>query len=258
MTKRKSPSYLAQLANPRTGVLRKAALQVLQLSSEMADATFPDERNDASERYLNLDCVSCDAKMDRATLYCSDYCQQLAGTVRYVRKAVAERRVVRTDVQEGIGMRLLMLTGGGYATKMRALSKRQREAIFARDHFKCKLCGGDATEIDHIAGDSSSPNNLRALCKDCNGGAAVGTARIITRDGNPEEWKRIQQMYEHIAQRIAAPRPLRFCDNYVLWNKAQGAIRGARRKLLRDIEAQDDTDFEDVDDYLYNAMQKDD
>lgn len=261
MTKRKPQTFLSALSNPRIGPLRRCALQLLQLAHEMERGTFPEVRNDKMERLPSLDCVSCDVELNEAAhsaLYCSVHCQYLAGTVRYVRKKIAEGQVYRVDVQEGIGMRLIQGAGGGYPAKERKLSSKQRSAIFARDNHTCKLCGGKATDIDHIKGDSSDPSNLRALCGDCNTNAAVENIRAISPDTDPEEFQRIEEMYEHMAQRIAAPQPLRFCDDYVHWNKTQGAIRGARGKLMREARDEAESDFEDVDDYLFNAMQKDD
>jgi 5-methylcytosine-specific restriction endonuclease McrA len=258
MAKRKAADYLSALDNLKLEPSRRAALQLLQLAREMESGTFPEVRDDTTERFSTLDCVNCDNKINNAALYCGQFCQQMAQIVRYVRKAVAEGRVTKPDIQEGIGMFLLHLYAGGYATKERTLSAEQRTAIFKRDGYKCRLCGDTATEIDHVAGNSSDPSNLRALCKPCNGAAAWQNARTVTLEGNPDEWHRIHEMQNLMAQRIAAPQPLRSCDNYELWHKTQGSMRGARAKLLRELEEQADSEFEDVDSYLYNAMQKDD
>ena len=153
---------------------------------------------------------------------------------------------------------MLHLHAGGYATKERTLSAEQRTAILKCDGYKCRLCGDTATEIDHVKGHSSDPSNLRALSKSCNGAAAWQNAQTVTLEGNPDEWHRIHEMQKLMAQRIAAPQALRFCDNYELWNKTQGSMRAARAKLLRELEEQAESEFEDVDSYLCNAMQKDD
>jgi 5-methylcytosine-specific restriction protein A len=46
-----------------------------------------------------------------------------------------------------------------------------RSIILARDRYACQLCGGTATEVDHIRrvadGGSDHPSNLRALCHTC-------------------------------------------------------------------------------------------
>jgi hypothetical protein len=213
MTKKRSVDYLSALNKPGLEVPRRMALQLLQLTREMEGGHFPDARDDAGERFFKLDCVNCDAKISNAGLYCGELCQQTAITVRYVRKAIADGRIVKPDIQNAIGMLLLHLYGGGYPSKKRKLSADQRMAILERDDYTCALCGAAATEIDHIAGSSSASSNLRALCKPCNVATAWQNARTVTPDENLDEWLRITEFERGLAQRISAPQPLRFCDN---------------------------------------------
>jgi 5-methylcytosine-specific restriction endonuclease McrA len=46
-----------------------------------------------------------------------------------------------------------------------------RASILARDGWTCQLCGGRATDVDHIvprsAGGTDDPANLRSLCGPC-------------------------------------------------------------------------------------------
>lgn len=58
-----------------------------------------------------------------------------------------------------------------------------------------------------------------------------------------------------MAKRIAAPSPTFLCDAE-LWNKCQSGISGARRRLLRELEEEEDSEFEDVDGYLYDSCRK--
>ena len=150
MVKHRWRSYKAALASPRTSVLRLPGLRVLELARNMDGGLFPESLQDAEGRYVKLDCVNCDKKLRHAKLYCGDYCQQFAITVRYARKAIDEGRIIKSDVQEGIGMRMLMLSGGGYPTDKRALTKQEREAILIRDRRKCQECGRKATQVDQI------------------------------------------------------------------------------------------------------------
>jgi 5-methylcytosine-specific restriction protein A len=50
--------------------------------------------------------------------------------------------------------------------------RKLRAQILARDRYRCQLCGGLATHVDHIrpwsAGGSSHPANLQSLCERCN------------------------------------------------------------------------------------------
>ena len=70
-------------------------------------------------------------------------------------------------------------------------------------------------------------------------------------------------MLSEMAQRIAAPMPVFLCDDHEQWRKCFAGIVGARRRLSRLLSEQpaeegDDEEFEDVDGYLYESMQKDD
>lgn len=50
-------------------------------------------------------------------------------------------------------------------------SATERRAVLRRDRFKCYLCGGQATQADHIIpqaeGGSHSPENAGAICAPC-------------------------------------------------------------------------------------------
>lgn len=49
---------------------------------------------------------------------------------------------------------------------------RARAFVLARDHHRCRKCGGTATHVDHVwpraLGGASTPENLQALCRPCN------------------------------------------------------------------------------------------
>lgn len=61
-----------------------------------------------------------------------------------------------------------------------SINNKLRYEILARDGFRCKTCGRTPDEIDvvlevdHIVpaslGGTNDPENLRVLCRDCNGG----------------------------------------------------------------------------------------
>jgi 5-methylcytosine-specific restriction endonuclease McrA len=60
-----------------------------------------------------------------------------------------------------------------------------RFAILDRDHFLCRYCGAEATEVDHVCpwtrGGPTLPFNLVAACRSCNRQKGERT---------PEEWRR--------------------------------------------------------------------
>lgn len=52
--------------------------------------------------------------------------------------------------------------------------RKIRAQILALDAYTCRMCGGTATEVDHIMrvidGGTDHPSNLRSLCHDCHAG----------------------------------------------------------------------------------------
>jgi 5-methylcytosine-specific restriction enzyme A len=61
---------------------------------------------------------------------------------------------------------------GGRRGSTRAWRKT-RARVLARDGYECQLCGGLASDVDHIRpvgmGGSDDPGNLRGLCANCHG-----------------------------------------------------------------------------------------
>lgn len=136
------------------------------------------------------------------------------------------------DQQDAIGAKLLMIAGGGYPTKRRALESAERKAIFERDNWRCQLCGAPATDIDHITSSSSHPSNLRAVCNSCNVAEAFKNARVITRKSDPEEWARLKKLYRELSMRVVAPIALLVCDDDLTWDSLWRGILAARRTAV--------------------------
>ena len=260
---RKQKHYLDALEDPLLPEDRRIALQFMSEVdlARLAKELLPTPGDFAKEEVdckRNFRCVNCNIILNRASLYCDELCRQLVQTVRLIRKAEADQRIIRPDVQEGIGIRLFMLTGGGYPDKERSLSMETRKIILERDKYICQICGKPADQVDHIAGSSSDAENLRVLCGVCNRAEAFNNKREATE----EEAKGIREMFADMALRVAAPQPAFLRDDPERWGKCWRGILGARRILFRELEHEqdndDDDEFEDVDSYLYNAMQKDD
>jgi hypothetical protein len=176
-------------------------------------------------------CQNCDKELPqeralRGTLFCSEKCQQTAEIVRYGRAILRDGRYKRDPlVRQAIDTRIAIILGGGYPKKARTISHEQREAIFTRDGRRCRLCGAPATDIDHIAGSSSDPENLQALCKPCN----MAKARANFRSATPEEATEGKAIWA----RIIAKRPVRLCDDEEKWAELWRAIAQAQRTFAR-------------------------
>ncbi|MGN6216333.1 MAG: HNH endonuclease [Solirubrobacterales bacterium] len=75
-----------------------------------------------------------------------------------------------------------------------------RGAVLHRDQWRCRYCGGEATEVDHVdpraRGGATTPANLVAACRPCNKAKGIRT---------PAEWRRDQTL----TRLMARPRPCR-------------------------------------------------
>ena len=207
-----------------------------------------------------LACVNCGDAVTSASsiIYCGEFCQQMAGTVRYVRKAAGGGRFGEDEFLVGLGQRLVALLKGGYPARARFLNPAQREAVFERDGRICQLCGNPAEQVDHISGNSSNLSNLRAACRSCNRLLAMTAPREPTRQEHAELLERAGNVCSDLAVRVAALAPSRCCDDHERWQAAEPGIRSARRKRMQEMEEAAETDFEDVDGYLWDSMQKED
>ena len=186
-----------------------------------------------------LKCVNCDNEIDvrdssnfKSAIYCSEYCQQEAGTIRYVRRAIADERESLYEFRMGLNDRLIHMPTGGYAAKERRLSKKVRVAIFERDNNICRICRKrSAEQVDHIKGSSNDPANLQAICVTCHRMKTNSNARLATG----KELTRILRLYEAMAVRIAAPTPSKACDDHAHWQKTEPKLRGIRKKMINTV-----------------------
>lgn len=172
-------------------------------------------------------CQNCDVSLSlqqmlHRSLYCGEKCQRTAETVRYARRTLRDGRYERDPlVRQVIDERIAHIMGGGYPKKARSLTREQREAIFERDGWRCRLCGAPATEIDHIAGSSSDPENLQALCSPCHHDKTVATFRPAT----PEEAVEGKAIWT----RITVRRPIRLCDDEKNWDEIRKILAREQR-----------------------------
>lgn len=231
-------NYLDALDDPMLEPGRRLALILLSYIRDIEamnvfDNTEPISFDlEASSLSSALNCVNCGKGIDpegSSSIYCSEYCQQIAGTIRYVRRARANHREPEIEFQIGLDDRLNLLPSGGYPTRNRLLSKELRETIFKRDNHICCICKKkEAQQIDHIKGSSNDPTNLQAVCSDCNREKAF----LNQRPATPEEKEAIEKLYINLASRIAYLLPSLACDDHERWQKAEPKIRASRRKIM--------------------------
>lgn len=185
---------------------------------------------------LKLQCANCYAPLMApsdlsitARIFCSEKCQQEAKFVRYVRSTLRDGRFERNDVQEAIGVKAVMVLGGGYPTRARSISKTRRAEVFARDGSVCQLCGAPGNEIDHITGSSADLENLRVLCGDCNKGRL-----IVTTDDGAEAVIDPLDFPSSIIARILSSIPAQMCDDENAWASSWRALASSvKREWMR-------------------------
>lgn len=241
----------------------------------------------------DLICASCTRPAEQHGLFCDYFCKQMAKAVRSARKSIANGRFNDDFYQIGLEQKIKSLVDGGYPERERRLPKARRQAIFQRDNYKCQLCPSEATEIDHICGNSSDPCNLRAICGTCNRMLAMRGDEDATDEERLDFFDEAHGVIGELALRIASPLPLLSCDNHELWNAAQTSVRRQRRLLYEEplqlkptivrksrpakhvksvvaavwdnrdkkstcLDSEDDSEWEDVNGYLGRVTREDD
>lgn len=175
-------------------------------------------------------CANCDSRCG-PTLYCSAPCKQAASTIRYARRVIRDGRI-RDDpsVAEAIQVRVAFVLAGGYPERERRLSPDTRRAVVERDGGLCRTCGKPGTEVDHIAGNSSSLDNLQLLCNRCH----MAKTQANLKPVDPEDTKTMNRLNE-VRRRIAAAPPERACDDDRKWPHIwRDLLRHARESANRD------------------------
>jgi hypothetical protein len=143
--------------------------------------------------------------------YCSMRCKGEAKAVRYARAKLVQHgvrqiRALPSDLGDAAKMKIAHTIGGGYDDSARRVPAGTKRAIWERDSSTCTQCGAPATQIDHIAGPSSDPSNLRLLCSACHTAVTSSHFRSV-EPGTAEAAKALE-----LLGRIAAARPKRACD----------------------------------------------
>ena len=93
-------------------------------------------------------CPNCGApSLSPRSLFCGERCRQIAELVRYARRKLAEGTYDRPDIAEAIHIRGgLLLAGGFYDKRGRAVSEQRRQELLLRSNGLCENCGQQFTE----------------------------------------------------------------------------------------------------------------
>lgn len=172
-------------------------------------------------------CANCDKPVADAQLFCVPLCRDEAKYVRYYRARIADDSFIYADIQEALKIKLAHILAGGYNARLRQLSLDLRRAVFERDNFRCRKCGGPGTEVDHVHGPSSELSNLQLLCSDCHRQKTMRSFQRISRKTHPDEWAKAVAL----DARVQAAKPSRFCDDED-WCRLWRTIATARRRAV--------------------------
>lgn len=176
-------------------------------------------------------CGKCTLERGGKLLYCSDACQDIAGSVRYARKKIDECAPWDAALLMGFGQKIYqwVSTGHPYDARTRTLTEESRQAIFERDGRVCVLCGEPATQIDHIAGSSPDPKNLQAICANCNRDRMLAGLKPIT---DPNVRRAFHQRLDFLAELIAAPEPPSLGFDHTKWQGEWALYSRVRKSRL--------------------------
>jgi hypothetical protein len=177
------------------------------------------------QRYFVDDhCANCLTKLPDAVVgpYCSTWCAEVSGHVRYLRAVLRDGRIEDPLVRTAIQTKGAFLLIGGYRSLGRTLSSATREEVKKRDAGVCQECGMPGTDMDHIDGSSDALENLQLLCGDCH---RAKTAEQMTA-ATPESAALLQALF---VTRVAPDEPRLLADDEMQWAGVWRGLRAARK-----------------------------
>lgn len=172
-------------------------------------------------------CANCDSPVADAKLFCRPLCRDEAKYVRYYRASIAGGSIVGPDVRDALRIRLAHILAGGYDARLRQLSLDLRRTVFERDQFRCRRCGDQGTEVDHVRGSSNNVSNLQLLCSPCHREKTMRSFQRISRKSHPAEWAKA----EALRARVENDEPSRLCDGED-WSELWRTVAMVRRRAV--------------------------
>lgn len=171
-------------------------------------------------------CPACFATVaSERSPYCGPKCREESGFVRQVRAGLADGSILEVERQVALGQVLWSLLGGGYPLRQTLILERSRAQVFKRSGGRCEVCGSPASALDHITTACNRPINLRAVCEKCSRTRTFGDASFLAEPA-------VKETLMSLSVRVAAPRPLRVCDDPESWDwRAYVAARKALGRL---------------------------
>jgi len=172
-------------------------------------------------------CANCLAPLPQRVLglFCSEWCRQIADTVRYWRGIRRDGRDAQPDVRLALNTRIAHLLAGGYRSRDRRLPEAVRRSVWKRDRGQCRSCGAAGAEIDHIDSDSPDPANLQVLCPRCHHAKTGERMRPASTGQNA-------QIDALLRQRVRPEVPALLADDRERWKDVESRLRRERKQRL--------------------------
>jgi len=177
-------------------------------------------------------CVNCEGPIpwaQRIKVYCSNFCQEQAKDIRWIRSTIARGVYDNPDIIEARQIRIGHLNSGGYKSLGRKLPVETRMIVSRKYDYKCAKCGIKAIpgEIDHISGSSNSLENLQFLCSPCHRKKTLENIRTVSdSDSNYDD---IALNSKELRNRSLSPTPLKSCDDHFTWAEKRFQIQEERK-----------------------------
>ncbi|MBI4201787.1 MAG: HNH endonuclease [Chloroflexi bacterium] len=215
---------------------------VEEIAGDLPDIEIP--KNEV-EALLCFNCGSLVPDDRRHPLYCTEFCRQVAETVRYHRRVMADGRYEQDfPVKEAIDVRLQKLCQGVVVRKNR-ISPALRKRVFDRTDGLCAQgCGKPATDLDHIngRGEGNVESNLQGLCQACHLKKSKKDAKTLSQEMKSEreqidEKGLLNGFLQRYTVRVYRPIPSLICDNPDEWPGMWQSIAQKRRAIRKQREA---------------------
>lgn len=180
--------------------------------------------------FVDDHCANCLVKLPELedALFCSTWCNEIAGQVRYMRGVFRDGRINDPAVKQAIGTRNAFLLMGGYRALGRQLNSRTREHVVSRAGGKCQVCGQDGIEVDHISGNSNEADNLQLLCGECHLRPASEANQAL--------------LMALVVDRVLPDEPILLADDQEQWSTCWRALKASR--FRRFVEAATEGGFD--------------
>lgn len=157
-------------------------------------------------------CPNCGGRfLGPKSPYCSTNCREVAGWVRHFRSCLSEGQIEIPERQEALGQNLWVLLGGGRPLRRSLIPEKTVQSVLRREHMRCQVCNGAATQVEHITTGCNRPINLRAICESCSIIHPFFAPKVLQSPS-------AISILGELRARARGSVPLRICDDAGTWD----------------------------------------